>query len=76
MKVAYFPNWRAEGADGPYRAAPSLMVVVPTEGSVAMHFGHTWAEVVGLLLTVLTVIAVAVWALALVRAGRAGGEPG
>ena len=75
VKVSYFPNWRAEGAEGPYRAAPSLMVVVPTEGSVVLHFGHTWAEVVGLLLTVLTVIAVAVWALALVRAERVGGEP-
>ena len=30
VKASYFPNWRVEGADGPYRVAPNLMVVVPT----------------------------------------------
>jgi hypothetical protein len=76
VKVSYFPNWRAEGADGPYRAAPSLMVVVPTEPSVVVHFGHTWAEVAGLVLTVVTLVVVVVWGWKLVRTPRAGGEPG
>jgi hypothetical protein len=52
VKVSYFPNWRADGAEGPYRAAPSLMIVVPTEGSVVLDFGRTWAETIGLGLTV------------------------
>ena len=30
VKVSYFPNWTAHGAEGPYRIAPNLMVVVPT----------------------------------------------
>ena len=30
VKVSYFPNWQAEGADGPYHSGPSFMVVVPT----------------------------------------------
>ena len=30
VKVSYFPNWEADGAEGPYRIAPNLMVVVPT----------------------------------------------
>ncbi len=33
VRVSYFPAWRVEGADGPYRAAPSLMVVVPDRGA-------------------------------------------
>lgn len=61
VKVSYFPNWKAEGADGPFRAAPSLMVVVPTEGSVVLHFGRTWSETVGLVLTVLALGVVAAW---------------
>jgi hypothetical protein len=44
IKVSYFPNWTAEGADGPWRAAPSLMVVVPTEEQVVLEFQDTWAE--------------------------------
>ena len=30
VRTSYFPNWKVEGAEGPYRAAPNLMVVVPT----------------------------------------------
>ena len=44
IKVSYFPNWTADGADGPWRAAPSLMVVVPTEEQVVLEFQDTWAE--------------------------------
>jgi hypothetical protein len=51
VKVSYFPNWTATGADGPWRAAPSLMVVVPTERDVVLEFGDTWAESGGKILT-------------------------
>lgn len=57
VKVSYFPSWQAEGADGPYRAAPSLMVVVPTEESVVLRFGRTAFEYLGIALTLLTVVA-------------------
>ena len=56
VKVSYFPNWSATGADGPYRAAPSLMIVVPTEEHVVLSFDDTWAEVVGKWLTALTLL--------------------
>ena len=72
VKVSYFPNWNAEGADGPFRAAPSLMVVVPTEGSVVLHFGRTWSETVGLVLTVLALGVVAAWWYRLRRTRTAG----
>lgn len=51
IKVSYFPNWTAIGAEGPWRAAPSLMVVVPTENEVVLEFQDTWAETGGKLLT-------------------------
>jgi hypothetical protein len=51
VKISYFPNWTATGADGPWRASPSLMVVVPTEENVVIEFEDTWAESGGKLLT-------------------------
>jgi hypothetical protein len=57
VKVSYFPNWEATGAEGPYRAAPSLMVVIPTEENVVIEFNDTWAELSGKILTVAGVLA-------------------
>jgi len=51
VKVSYFPNWQADGADGPFRAAPSLMVVIPTQEDVVLEFARTWAENVGMVAT-------------------------
>ena len=39
VKTSYFPNWKATGADGPYRVTPNLMVVVPTSNHVHLHYG-------------------------------------
>ncbi len=36
VKVSYFPNWHASGADGPWRVTPNLMVVVPTSHDVTL----------------------------------------
>ena len=64
VKVSYFPNWTATGADGPWRVSPSLMVVIPTQESVELQFARTWAEVAGAGMTVAGLIAlVTVWAL-------------
>jgi hypothetical protein len=38
VKVSYFPNWTVKGASGVYRAAPNMMVVVPTSKSVRMSY--------------------------------------
>lgn len=59
IKVSYFPNWEATGADGPWRATPSLMVVVPTEPEVVIEFADTWAETGGKILTVVGILALA-----------------
>jgi hypothetical protein len=52
VKVSYFPNWIADGADGPWRAAPSLMVVVPTNENVTLEFQNTWAETGGMIVSI------------------------
>jgi hypothetical protein len=44
VKASYFPNWQVSGAEGPWRVAPNLMVVVPTERHVHLHYGRTGVE--------------------------------
>ncbi|NQV07244.1 hypothetical protein HQ535_11900 [bacterium] len=61
VKVSYFPNWTAVGADGPYRAAPSLMIVVPTDNDVVIEFSDTWAETSGRWITISTIVGLGAW---------------
>ncbi len=58
VKVSYFPNWQASGADGPWRVAPNLMLVVPTDTTVELHYGRSGAELAGWGLTGLGVVLV------------------
>ena len=51
MKESYFPTWRAYGADGPYRLAPNMMVVIPTARTVTMRVERDTAGTAGLALT-------------------------
>ena len=44
VKVSYFPNWKAHGAEGPYRIAPNLMVVVPTCNDVSLTFDRCTSD--------------------------------
>jgi hypothetical protein len=53
VKASYFPNWKVDGAQGPYRVTPNLMVVVPTASHVHLHYGNTSVEYVAYLLTLL-----------------------
>jgi hypothetical protein len=55
IKTSYFPNWKAEGADGPYLASPSMMLVIPTQSEVSLRYERTWAEWLGLGLTVMAI---------------------
>ncbi|MGH8911741.1 MAG: hypothetical protein ACRDVD_04450, partial [Acidimicrobiia bacterium] len=59
VKVSYFPNWVAEGAEGPFHAAPSLMVVVPTEENVVLEFRNQVPEWLGMALSAAALIGVA-----------------
>ncbi|MFN2590307.1 MAG: GtrA family protein [Actinomycetota bacterium] len=51
VKTSYFPNWTVEGADGPYLASPSLMIVVPTQRHVTLRYERAPPEWFGLVLT-------------------------
>jgi hypothetical protein len=51
VKVSYFPNWKASGADGPWRIGPNLMVVVPTENQVELSYGWTMPDIGAYLLS-------------------------
>ncbi len=53
VKASYFPNWDVDGAEGPWRAGPNLMVVVPTETNVELNFGRTAIDWLGNLVTLL-----------------------
>jgi hypothetical protein len=64
VKASYFPNWKVDGAQGPFRVTPNLMVVVPTSKHVHLHYGNTSVEYIAYLLTLLGV------ALAIVLARR------
>lgn len=56
VKASYFPNWTADGAEGPWRVGPNLMVVVPTSTHVELHYGNTSVEYAGWGITVLGLV--------------------
>lgn len=51
VRSSFFPNWKADGADGPFRVAPNFMVVVPTETSVELRFARNTADWTAIALT-------------------------
>jgi hypothetical protein len=62
VKVGYFPNWKATGAKGPWRATPNFMVVVPTANDVTLRYGRSGAENLGWLVTLAGLAALALLA--------------
>jgi len=52
VKVSWFPNWKVEGAEGPWMLSPGLMVVVPTQPDVRLSYRDTPVELAGKALTV------------------------
>jgi uncharacterized membrane protein len=65
VKMSYFPNWRASGAEGPYRVAPNFMVVIPTDTHVELSYGRTGVEWLSYALTALGLVGLVL----LIRAG-------
>jgi hypothetical protein len=56
VKVSYFPNWTVHGASGVHRAAPNLMVVVPTEKNVTLSYEPSGLDKTSYLLTLCGVV--------------------
>jgi hypothetical protein len=59
VKASYFPNWQVKGAKGPWRATPNLMVVVPTDTHVELHYGRTGVDWAGVFLTAVGLVGLA-----------------
>lgn len=58
IRTSYFPNWRAEGADGVWRVTPNFMVVTPTAERVTLTYGRTSLEMFSSLLSIVGVLMV------------------
>ncbi len=63
VKMSYFPNWKAKGADSVYYVTPSFMLVYPDESEVLLYYGATGWDRFGALLTIIGIIVViaALW---------------
>lgn len=71
VKVSYFPNWTVKGAEGVYRVAPSLMLVVPNQSEVTLQFQNRWVENLGMALTGVTVLGLSAYGIVSYRRSRA-----
>ena len=60
VKVSYFPNWRSRGASAPLRAAPNMMVVIPTSTHVTLSYQPSTLDNLSYVLTFAGVLVV-VW---------------
>ena len=60
VKVSYFPNWKASGAEGPWRIGPNMMVVVPTDTHVELSYGRRGIDYAAIVLTLIG-IGLCVW---------------
>jgi hypothetical protein len=56
VRVSYFPNWNVSGAEGPYRVAPNMMVVIPTSNTVSMSFESSLIDHFAYLLTLVGIV--------------------
>ncbi len=59
VKVSYYPNWKVDGGDGPYRVAPNLMVVIPTDTSVRLVYAPSGLDLGANAVSVLGLFALA-----------------
>jgi 6-pyruvoyl-tetrahydropterin synthase related domain len=76
VKTSYFPDWKATGAQGPWRATPNSMVVVPTAHTVTLTYGTSGPQELGKVITglgVLALVALAGWSWWRRRRRRSGG---
>jgi hypothetical protein len=61
VKISYFPNWKVDGADGPYRVAPNFMVVIPRSTHVRLHYDMSSLDRVAYLLTLIGICLLFFW---------------
>ncbi|MFM8714960.1 MAG: hypothetical protein ACKOE7_16630, partial [Actinomycetota bacterium] len=61
VRTSYFPNWNASGAQGPYRIAPNMMVVVPTQNEVSLNFGWSFLDIFAYVLMIAGIVVLVRW---------------
>jgi hypothetical protein len=61
VKMSYFPNWKVDGAKGPYRVSPNFMVVVPTSTHVYLHYDSSNLDKLAYLVTALGILLMLFW---------------
>ena len=71
VKVSYFPNWTVKGASGIHRAAPNMMVVVPTSEKVELSYRASVLDRSSYLLTFAGIVLTVVFARRRFRFGAA-----
>ncbi|HWR10722.1 MAG TPA: hypothetical protein VN445_02770 [Rectinemataceae bacterium] len=54
IRISYAPGWKSRGGEKIYPVAPGFMLMVPKTGSVELYYGRTIWEIVGLLLSLLS----------------------
>jgi len=62
IAVSAYPNWTVRGAEGPWRATPNGMVVVPTDHEVVLEFSRTRVEWIGFIGTLVGLVGLALLA--------------
>jgi hypothetical protein len=55
VRMSYFPNWKVENAEGPFRVAPNMMIVIPTGNEVRLHYGYSLIDFFAYFMTFLGV---------------------
>ncbi|TPW08521.1 MAG: hypothetical protein FD127_4352, partial [Acidimicrobiaceae bacterium] len=61
VRISYFPNWQASGAEGPYRIAPNLMVVIPTAQDVHLTYQRSGLDIGAYVLTLIGIALLFLW---------------
>jgi hypothetical protein len=61
VKMSYFPNWKVDGAEGPYRVSPNFMVVVPTSTHVYLHYDASTLDKASYFITFLGILLLIFW---------------
>ena len=61
VRTSFFPNWGVSGAKGPYRVAPNMMVVVPTENEVKLSFGWSFLDLLAYVISIAGVVVLVRW---------------
>lgn len=60
VRMAWHPRWHLASKGKLYLAGPGFMLVVPEEANVVLEYGHTPVGVVGMVATLLSLLALAV----------------